>query len=89
MPDIRQLPRVSCGRCDRMKPLTGGGKLDVLRRAADLTEGGLSEETEIPEKTIQRICAGKTSITLPNFLRLVKALRIKDVTKVFSPEDFE
>lgn len=89
MSEIRQLPSVSCPRCARMKPLTGGGKIATLRDAADLTEGGLSEETGIPEKTIQRICSGKTSVTVPNFLRLMKALRVKNVTKVFKPEDFE
>lgn len=72
-----------------MKPLTGGGKIDTLRAAADLTEAGLGEEAGLSEKTVQRICSGRTSVTLPNFLRLMKVLRVKNITKVFKPEDFE
>ena len=89
MPESRQPSPVSCCRRCAVIPLTCGGTIDVLRRAADLTHEDLAALTKIPEKTIQRICAGRTSLTVPTFLRICKALKVKNVLKVFAPEDFE
>lgn len=72
-----------------MKHLTGGVKLDTLRRAAGLTHEELAAESGVPYKTIQRACAGRAKLLLPHFLRVMRALRVRDVVKVFPPEDFE
>lgn len=66
-----------------------GGTIDVLRRAADLTHEDLAEASKIPKKTIERICSGRGSLTVPHFLRLMKVLHVKNVLKLFTPEDFE
>lgn len=72
-----------------MIPLICGGTIDVLRRAAGLTHEDLALLSKTPEKTINRICQGRTSLSVPTFLRICKALKVKDPLKVFAPEDFE
>ncbi len=72
-----------------VKHLTGGLKIDTLRRGEDLTDEALGKLVSLPEKTIQRICSGRTCVSLPNFLRLMKALKVKNIAKVFDAEDFE
>lgn len=72
-----------------MKHLIYGGKIDTLRRREDLTHEELAKDANIPVKTIERICSGRTGVTVPHFLRLMKALHVKNIAKVFDPEDFE
>lgn len=70
-----------------MKTLKFGEKLDLLRRAQDLTYGELSVKAEVPGKTLERICAGKNAPSAAHFVRLMKALKIS--LEAVEPEDLE
>lgn len=69
--------------------LKGGGTLDILRRAAGLTVGDLFRKSGVPEKTLERILAGRNKPTVDHFLAIIRALGVEDVVNTFDAEDFE
>lgn len=72
-----------------VKHLAYGVSLDVLRRAADLTHEELAEGADVPFKTVQRVCRGKGRPDVLTLFKILRFLRVKNVLKVFPPEDFE
>lgn len=70
-----------------MRTLKFGGKLDLIRRAQGLTFGQLHLKSGVPEKTLERICAGTSAPCAAHFVRLVKALNI-DMDAI-EPEDLD
>ena len=87
MPRACQSSTLSCCRRCRMKTLKFGGKLDLLRRAQGLIHGQLAAKSEVPEKTVERICEGRGAPCAAHFVRLVKALNIS--MDAIEPEDLE
>lgn len=71
-----------------MRTLGFGGKLDLIRKAAGLTIGETSRKSEVPEKTLERILAGKNAPSAAHFVRLVKAFNISmDAIEAYDLED--
>jgi transcriptional regulator with XRE-family HTH domain len=88
---VRQPSGLSSTLAERMakamKTLRFGGKLDLLRRAQGLTFSQLFLKTGVPEKTLERICAGASAPCAAHFVRIVKALNI-DMDAI-EPSDLE
>jgi transcriptional regulator with XRE-family HTH domain len=72
-----------------VKVLNGGRKIDFLREKEDLTYGELAAKSGVPEKTVERVCRGENAPGTGHFLRLLKALDVKNPLNIFSPGDFE
>lgn len=66
--------------------------MDILRRAADLTDEELAKESGVDVKTVERACSGRGAITVPHLLRILRVLKpdmVKRLLRVFPPEHFE
>lgn len=87
MPAELESPRVFCRCEDPLKNLTFGEKANFLRRAKGWTLSVLSSKSGVPEKTVERICAGHNAPSAAHFVRLVKALDID--LDVIEPSDLE
>ena len=87
MPRTCQPSSLSERREEAMKLLKFGGKLDLIRRARGLTIGQLAAKSEVPEKTLERICEGRGAPNAAHFVRLIKALEIS--LYAITPEDLE
>ena len=70
-----------------MRVLRFGGKLDLIRRAKGVTLAALSAKSGVPERTVERICAGQGAPCAAHFVRLIKTLGI-DIDAI-EPEDLE
>ncbi len=70
-----------------MKVLRFGGKLDLIRRAKGVTLAALAAKSGVPERTVERICAGQSAPCAAHFVRLVKTLNV-DLDAI-EPEDLE
>jgi transcriptional regulator with XRE-family HTH domain len=70
-----------------VKVLRFGGIVEILRRAQGLTHGDLSRKSGVPERSLERICAGKNAPSAAHFVRLMKALKVH--LDAIEPEDLE
>lgn len=64
-----------------------GAKLDLIRRAKGLTIGETARICDIPERTMERILAGKNKPTAGHLFGILRGLRIS--LDAFVTEDFE
>jgi transcriptional regulator with XRE-family HTH domain len=87
MPEVCQSSCLSGCRGCAMKVLRFGGKIDLIRRAQDLTIHQLSDKSGVKEKTLERICEGHGAPCAAHFVRIIKALHIS--LDAIEPEDLE
>ncbi len=70
-----------------MKNLKFGEKANFMRRAQGLTLSGLASLSGVPEKTVERICAGHNAPSAAHFVRLLRAMDMD--MDVIEPSDLE
>ena len=87
MPDSCQPSCVAARREAALKVLKFGGKLDLIRLAKGATLAELAVKSGVPERTVERICAGHNAPSAAHFVRLVRALDIS--LDAIEPEDLE
>ena len=72
---------------ETMKLLRFGAKLDLLRRGQGLTVGEFAAKCGVPERTMDRLCAGENAPKARSLFLIVTKGRIS--LSAFDADDFE